>query len=159
MPAKLWNPLGDPIPTEKNPLASAGEWHTLIPRYAGSLLFVPCPLAVIVFVCLAALFSAAGIFFVFLFASPNLGIHSDTSSPAAYSAFLLAVAALCLTPALAFASALRNFASARLELDEQLRTFDVRKAGCSDVRDRERVEKCRRKGFPIVNGGLVARRV
>jgi len=107
-----------------------------------SLLFVPCPLAVIVAVCLAALFTAAGIFFAVLFSDGGsfLTLRSSASS-AAYTTTLLAVAALCLAPAAAFAQALLKFAAARLELDAQLRSFDVRQAGCSDARDRERVEK------------------
>eukprot|EP00613_Pedinella_sp_CCMP2098_P064436 CAMPEP_0171986880 /NCGR_PEP_ID=MMETSP0993-20121228/275098_1 /TAXON_ID=483369 /ORGANISM="non described non described, Strain CCMP2098" /LENGTH=809 /DNA_ID=CAMNT_0012639801 /DNA_START=51 /DNA_END=2479 /DNA_ORIENTATION=- len=107
-----------------------------------SLLFVPCPLAVIVAVCLAALFTAAGIFFFVLFSDAgSLLTLSNSASSAAYTTTLLAVAALCLAPAAAFAQALLKFAAARLELDAQLRSFDVRQAGCSDARDRERVEK------------------
>jgi hypothetical protein len=124
------------------------------------LLFVPCPLAVIVAVCLAALFTAAGLFFPVLLASSALSPSS--AEPAAYAIYLACLVGLVSLPALAFAHALRAFARQRQNLTAQLATFDVRAAGCSDPRDRERVEKsiaawCVHR-FEEERGGLVVRR-
>jgi hypothetical protein len=77
--------------------------------------------------------------FPVVLATPALAPSSN--APAAYLFYLASLVALVALPAVAYAHALRAFVRARQELTVQLAAFDVRSAGCSDPRDRERVEK------------------
>ena len=127
----------------------------------GEILFVPCPLLVIVAHAHVALLLALVVGFTLTLQQSSPGkddegdgvgdddgdqgsknwLVASSSSGVAYAMYLVAIMIVLLVPACIFASSLRSFMATRLELEDQLTTFTVKNAGCSDDRDRARVEQ------------------
>ena len=129
---------------------------------------MPCPLLVIVAASYAALFIALTVGFALVLTTTGGGDGDDDNdgdddddddddkdddsggggafSPesigsAAFALYLVLVMVVMVLPGCAFASALRRFMASRLDLEQQLAAFSVKRAGCSDDRDRARVER------------------